>query len=259
HELRTPLTQLRGYADVMDALAQQGQITPEQVSNLTTSLLSASDRLDDIISTMLDASQIDVDAMQLSFDDTSLEKVLRKAVDPYAEAMRERGQSLAVQGLRSVPSIHADRRRLTKAFRHLVNNAIKYTPDGGRVEIRARHLLRSDRRPESVEVLVSDSGVGIDPKYHELVFEKFFRIGSADLHSSGSTKFMGAGPGLGLPIAKGVIVAHGGEIWVESAGFDMEACPGTTVHVILPLKPPALSAAAAAELQKDALNFDPVA
>ena len=257
HELRTPLTQMRGYADVMDALASQGTISPEQVTQFTESLLTASDRLDAIIGQMLDASQIDIDAMELSFDEITIESVLKRSVQPYADAMRARGQTMAVQGLQLLPSLWADKRRLVQAFQHLVGNAIKYTPDGGRIEIRAGYLPRDADRRDSIEVLLVDSGVGIDPKYHELVFEKFFRIGSTDLHSSGNTKFMGAGPGLGLPIAKGVIEAHGGEIWVESTGFDMEKFPGTTMHVILPVQPPAISAAAEAEIKKDVFSLDP--
>jgi hypothetical protein len=68
-----------------------------------------------------------------------------------------------------------------------------------------------------------------------MIFEKFYRVGSADLHSTGTTKFKGAGPGLGLPIAKGVIEGHKGRIWVESQGHDEETCPGSRFHILLPL------------------------
>ncbi|MCK5922340.1 MAG: hypothetical protein KAG66_15450, partial [Methylococcales bacterium] len=72
-----------------------------------------------------------------------------------------------------------------------------------------------------------------------LIFEKFFRVGDPMLHSTGDTKFKGAGPGLGLPIARGVVEKHGGKIWVESEGEDEERLPGSTFHIILPVMPPA--------------------
>ena len=77
--------------------------------------------------------------------------------------------------------------------------------------------------------------VWIDPDDQELVFEKFYRVGSLMLHSTGDTKFKGAGPGLGLHIARGVIEAHGGQIWVESEGYDEKELPGSEFHIVLPL------------------------
>ena len=74
------------------------------------------------------------------------------------------------------------------------------------------------------------------------IFEKFFRVGSVALHSTGATKFKGAGPGLGLPIARGIIEGHGGRIWVESDGYDEEKYPGTTFHIVLPIRPAAIDA-----------------
>jgi signal transduction histidine kinase len=89
-----------------------------------------------------------------------------------------------------------------------------------------------------VEVTIADTGIGIDPDELELVFEKFYRVGSPDLHSTGSTKFKGAGPGLGLPIARGVIRAHGGRVWVESPGHNETTFPGSTFHIVLPVSMP---------------------
>jgi len=82
---------------------------------------------------------------------------------------------------------------------------------------------------------VKDSGIGVDPQYQELIFEKFYQTGEVLLHSSGKTKFKGGGPGLGLAIARGVINAHQGRIWLESPGYDEETNPGTTVFVRLPI------------------------
>ncbi len=86
-----------------------------------------------------------------------------------------------------------------------------------------------------VEVIVADSGIGIDGEELERIFKKFHRVGSVLLHSTGDTKFKGAGPGLGLTIARGIVEAHGGRLWAESPGYDEKTCPGAKFHVILPI------------------------
>jgi signal transduction histidine kinase len=83
---------------------------------------------------------------------------------------------------------------------------------------------------------VADTGIGIDPQDHARVFEKFGRLGNTALHSSGKTKFKGGGPGLGLPITKGILEAHGGAIWVESEGYDELQYPGATFRILIPLR-----------------------
>jgi signal transduction histidine kinase len=89
-----------------------------------------------------------------------------------------------------------------------------------------------------VKVTVRDTGIGIDPRYHQQIFSKFYQISEVAFHSTGKTKFKGGGPGLGLSIVKGVVSAHGGKVWVESPGHDEETCPGSTFHVALPFQPP---------------------
>jgi hypothetical protein len=99
-------------------------------------------------------------------------------------------------------------------------------------------MHNDDTGKDELQVSIKDTGIGIDPKNHEAIFEKFFRAFDPGLHSTGSTKFMGAGPGLGLTIAKGVIEGHGGRIWVESPGFDADKLPGSTFNIIIPTIPP---------------------
>jgi signal transduction histidine kinase len=84
--------------------------------------------------------------------------------------------------------------------------------------------------------VIGDTGIGIDPRQQELIFGKFYQTGELVLHSSGKTKFKGGGPGLGLAIARGVVDAHGGYVWVESPGYDEEKCPGSRFFVRLPLR-----------------------
>src|SRR5262249_21311418 len=166
------------------------------------------------------------------------ENVLRLAIEPLTESVKQRKLTLVARGLRGLPPIEADMQRLVQAFRNVVTNAIKYTPDGGRIDISAHVQQNEQTKKDEILVSIQDTGIGIDPKNHELIFEKFFRVSDPGLHSTGATKFMGAGPGLGLTIARGVIQGHGGRIWVESPGYDPEKLPGSTFNIILPVNPP---------------------
>ncbi len=238
HELRTPLAQIRGYTDIMDALNEQGMLDPDQMLGMTTNLRKATDRLERLIGDMLDVSQLGLDAMDLRFAQTTTESVLRLAIEPLTESVKQRKLTLVARGLRGLPPIQADMQRLVQAFRNVVTNAIKYTPDGGRIDITAQLQQNTDTKQDEILVTIQDTGIGIDPRNRELIFEKFFRVSDPGLHSTGATKFMGAGPGLGLTIARGVIEGHGGSIWVESPGYDPEKLPGSTFHIILPVNPP---------------------
>ncbi|MBM4422399.1 MAG: HAMP domain-containing histidine kinase [Chloroflexi bacterium] len=241
HELRTPLTQILGFADLLKMMSEADSIAGSEISPITDSVLKASNRLGEVVNQMLDVSQLDVDAMQLKMAETTVDAVLRAAVAPFTAAIKERRLTLAVQNIRTLPPIQADLQRLGQAFSHIIGNAVKFTPDGGSIEVRGRHLVGDSKEPNSIEIVVADSGVGINNKYLELIFEKFFRVGSTSLHSTGTTKFMGAGPGLGLPIAKGIIGGHGGRVWAESPGFDKDKYPGTKIFVVLPIHPPAVT------------------
>lgn len=238
HELRTPLAQIRGHSDIISALGSQGALSPEQLNSLTDKLRNATDRLETLIGDMLDVSRLDLSALDLSFTQTTVETVVRLAIEPLQESIRERKQSLTAKGLRKLPTMEADTKRLVQAVRNLVLNAVKFTPDGGRIEILGELLNNAETGTDEIQIMVRDSGIGIDKKNQEAIFEKFFRIGDPGLHSTGTTKFMGAGPGLGLTIAKGVVEGHGGRIWVESEKHDTDEMPGSTFYVVLPLKPP---------------------
>ena len=235
HELRTPLTQVKGYADILSAMNEENALSQEQTREIVGHINRATMRLESLISAMLDASQIDVEGMQLTFMETRIETIVRLSMEPLNQAIRERRISFTTQNLEELPTIQADFKRLVQTFTNLLGNAVKYTPDHGSILVEG-HLIPSDNGDNDyIEVVITDSGIGIDEKYQELIFEKFFRIGDPQLHSTGSTKFKGAGPGLGLPIARGVIEAHEGHIWVESDGEDEERLPGSRFHLTLPV------------------------
>jgi signal transduction histidine kinase len=198
--------------------------------------------MEELITAMLDVSQLDVNAMDLRFAQTTPEAIIRMAIEPLTDAIKQRKLTLSARGLRGLPAIEADMQRLVQAFRNIVVNAIKFTPDGGRIEITAS-LQPSEKPggPDHILVAIADTGVGIAKENLELIFEKFFRAYDPGLHSTGTYKFMGAGPGLGLTIARGMIEGHGGRIWAESPGHSMETHPGSTFYVLLPLVPPEIA------------------
>jgi len=180
---------------------------------------------------MIDVSLIDNNLLSLNFQPTWLGQILGLICDELRDSITSRSQTL---DLRSFPGseqmLFGDSERLYQAFYNILCNAIKFTPDGGTITVDGRTL------PGFIEVTVADTGIGISAEDQESIFEKFGQLGSASLHSSGKTKFKGGGPGLGLPISRGIIEAHGGTIWVESEGHDEKRCPGSTFHVLLPIR-----------------------
>jgi signal transduction histidine kinase len=240
HELRTPLTQVRGYADILADAVREGQPSPAQMAQIGQGIGRASIRLEEIITAMLDVSQIDAETLTLSRTLLSMNSVLRFALDRYRGAVKERQQEMVVENIDSLPPIQGDFERLCKAFSNVIGNSIKYTPDGGKITISGRVLdaqTGDAANSKFLEVVIADTGIGINKEDQELIFEKFYRVGSVELHSSGQTKFKGGGPGLGLPIARGIIQAHSGKIWVESEGEDEKHFPGSTFHIVLPAAP----------------------
>jgi signal transduction histidine kinase len=230
HELRTPLTLIEGYAAMLnDAILQRGSL--QQVEILLKGVGNGTRRLKEIVDDMIDVSIIDNRLMELNFQPVWINRLLDGIQHDFRETANERKINLEVRPFPgSQEMTFGDAERLYQALRNVIANAIKFTPDGGSVSISGRAL------PGFIEVLVADTGIGIDPSDHGRIFEKFGRLGSATLHSTSKTNFKGGGPGLGLPIAKGIFEAHGGAIWVESTGCDEVNCPGSTFHILLPLR-----------------------
>jgi signal transduction histidine kinase len=238
HELRTPLTHIRGYNDMLSDMIETGGLTPEGGLKMTQAVSKGVKRLEAIVNTMFDVSKIDTQTLDLSAALMSINSVVHMAAELWREALQERRQTLTIENLESLPAIIGDSQRLQQVFSNLLQNAIKFTPDGGQIHLSGRLLVDQKIQPpqENIEIIMADTGIGIASEELERLFEKFYRVGSADLHSTGQTKFKGAGPGLGLTVAKGIVEAHGGLIWAESPGYDEENCPGSEFHVVLPVR-----------------------
>ena len=228
HELRTPLTLIMGYSQMRE---QDLKENPE-MQKLAQGILEGSERMADVVDSMLDVSRIDNNALILRKTSITLAPIIRKLQRNFQSALNERQINFETDGLEKLPPIAADPDMLQKVFYHLMMNAIKYTPDGGDVKIIGKFINGSE--PPHLEVTVSDTGIGIDPNMKDLIFQKFHQTGEVLLHSSGKTKFKGGGPGLGLAIARGIVLAHGGTIKVESPGHDEVKFPGSKFIVSLP-------------------------
>jgi signal transduction histidine kinase len=230
HELRTPLTLVEGYTAMLRE--SLGIKEPDSQYNL---LLNGIDngiqRLKLIIDDMIDVSMIDNNLLQLNFQPVWVNRLITGLVTELSRNVKDRKQRLAINKFPGWNELtFGDPERLLQVFRNILTNAIKFTPDEGSISISGRKL------PGFLEFTVKDRGIGIDVEDQQIIFEKFGQLGNIALHSSGKTKFKGGGPGLGLPIAKGIIEAHGGAIWVESEGFDETYCPGSTFHILLTLR-----------------------
>ena len=234
HELRTPLTVLNGYVNVLRSF-------PETTSNaalgqVTDGILKGTNRMHKVVNMMLDLTRIGSETLKVASEPVPLKRIIADLVRDCEETTKERRIRLSVRHAVNTPEIKGDPALIQKALYQLIINAIKYTPDGGKILITTRPTVFDDNSP-SLEIAVRDRGIGLDAEHHDLVFEKFYQVGAVALHSSGKTTFKGGGPGLGLALVRGVARAHGGKVWVESAGHDEVNFTGSTFYLMLPLAP----------------------
>lgn len=229
HELKTPITLIEGYASMMEDLIRDGKGV--SLDSLLSGMTTGIDRLRGIVDDMIDVSMIDNNLLRLNFQPMQVGQMLEALSLEVRGIMKNRNLSMDIKNFNgSRQWIYVDHVRLMQAIRNVINNAIKFTPDGGTITIDGRTLSGF------IEVTITDTGIGISHDDQAVIFEKFGQLGRVDLHSSGKTKFKGGGPGLGLPIARGILDAHGGSIWVESAGYDEKVCPGSTFHIMIPAR-----------------------
>jgi signal transduction histidine kinase len=201
HELRTPLTIIQN--SVSNILAGVTGRVNRRTRDYLDTILSDCHRFGGLISDLLDVSKIENGKMVVDRKAVKLSVLIRDAVAKFSvEASRKKIQIIErIEG--SVPVVYVDHDRICQVLENLVNNAIKYTREGGMV------VIANYERQDDVVVMVEDSGIGIDPSLQEQVFNKFHQIGR-----QAGAGYKGAG--LGLPICDGIIKIHGGKIWVES-------------------------------------------
>jgi signal transduction histidine kinase len=202
HELRTPLNAVIGFSEVLlDRMF--GDVNDKQEEYLTD-ILSSGRHLLSLINDILDLSKIEAGHMELELAAFDFPQAIENALILVRERAARRGISLGVGLDERLGEFRGDERKIKQVLLNLLSNAIKFTPEGGRVEVRAAPVNGS------VEVSVSDTGIGIDPADHEAVFEEFRQVGTDYAKKR-------EGTGLGLALARRFVELHGGRIWLKSA------------------------------------------
>ncbi len=201
HELRTPLTGIKTFSTMM-AKGSLGPLTDSQ-NNVVNSIREQSLRLEHQIDKLINLGYIDSHDYGQDLEVLDIGELVRQAAAPFEQAAKDRGIDVIVQVGESDLNARADRADMKRAMKALIENAVKFTPDNGEV------ILAAQVVGDDIEFSVQDAGIGIDPRYHKRIFEKFFQVEDPLTRHHG-------GAGLGLFVAQGIVEAHGSKITVES-------------------------------------------
>lgn len=247
HELKTPLTIILGYADLLETQKETNldPILQESLGHI----INAAERLGRIIQDMVDASDLDGQRVDLKLKSLDVNQLLVDCSDKLQQQTRERKQHISLDLDARQPKIQADSSRLQQMLEHLVVNAIKFTPDNGRILLKSifhpqdspvtrDSSINGDKSAGCVEIIVADDGIGVPHEEHAHIFDKFYGAGPIEEHSSSRVSFKGKGVGLGLAIVQGIVELHGGEIWIDKEhNSDSGDYSGSAFHVRLPVSP----------------------
>jgi hypothetical protein len=252
HELKTPLTVIIGYSELI--LGEMADKVDGTVLTMVQYIADAAERLSNIVRDMVDVSMLDSHRLRMRIRETDVNELSGKVAKELELFFSLRKQNLTLRLAEQLPPVLGDPDRLFQALSNVLGNAIKFTPDGGTITLATR-LVRTLRPPHStltaaeplvkdvagesypyLEIVVADTGIGIAEADQLRVFDKFYEVGNIEEHFTGKVAFKGKGTGLGLTIVKGIVEMHGGEVWVESPGFDPQHCPGSEFHIMLPVR-----------------------
>jgi len=206
HDLRTPLTAIITYGEILrDGIL--GELTPRQKESLS-GIIGGGRQLLDMIGEILTYARGAANQLTLTRSEFSIESVVDQVCAMNESLVAKKGHTLSVSIEPGLPPLYADREKIAHVLGNLLGNAIDFTLPGGRVWIRCTRALQSERG-QAMLIEVGDSGIGIAPEHHELVFREF-----AQVDASASRQHHGTG--LGLAIARKFVELHDGRLWVES-------------------------------------------
>ncbi len=252
HELRTPLTYIISGTELLSSTLG-GRLNDEE-QQILAALREGGDRLHDIVQNLLEIARIESRAIYLEQGEVPFTAIFESLAERYRPLLTQRSLRLFVAPFPTDCAFKGDTLQLIKVFEHLLENAFKFTPAGGRVDIRAElkcageiRALKDQRHHFSptffappfadgyLQICVRDTGVGIDPEEQVRIFDKFYEVGDTNQHFTSRTRFGGKGVGLGLALVKGIVEIHGGMVWVDSPGTSPQAPGGSAFYILLPL------------------------
>ncbi len=217
HELRTPMTSIKGYLELITG-GMAGELSETQRGFLNV-IHNNTERMVKLVNHLISVSELDT-GIELNLQTIDLMPLLETAVDHIRPYAKERGltvEPIAVNG--DLCAVRADPTRVLQILEHLLSNACRFTKEGGRVEVRAEERIRDGRR--QVVVAVKDTGIGISPENQKRIFAPFYQVGDDTASMDGI--------GVGLTIARALVRAHGGRLWVRS-----QLGKGSTFRFTLP-------------------------
>lgn len=229
HELRTPMTSIKGFTQLL-VMGSLGPVNESQQEFLNIIHTNA-ERMVAIINDLLDITKIEAGSIELDLRPIHLAEALSNVVLDLQDRIQEHQHTLAINIPPGLSLVSVDTKRFDQILENILSNAIKFTPAGGRISINAcemssdsatipnHHSLRPGRY---IQISISDTGVGIAPDEHELVFQRFYR-------TENPLKVSAGGTGLGLSLVQSLIKLFGGRIWIES-----DTDQGTQIHLIVP-------------------------
>ncbi|MDD9975645.1 MAG: ATP-binding protein [Candidatus Poribacteria bacterium] len=225
HELRTPLTTIRGYAET---LLGEDSVRTKTGEQFIVKILNHSTRLSRLVSDLLELSRLELGEVKLKRSPHHLNTFYEPILDVFEPLLEESGLALKWEIPDELPEVNVDQQLFMQIFVNLIDNAIKYTPDGGTITVSAETDISDvfdglNMSMKEVIVHVRDTGIGIPMESQPRVFERFYRV------DKGRAQEMG-GTGLGLAIAKHIVLRHNGRIWLDSV-----LGQGSVFHVAVPL------------------------
>jgi signal transduction histidine kinase len=201
HELRTPLTSIKGYASIL-ITGKMGDL-PKAVKERLEKINKHSDSLVELINSLLDISRIESGKFQMKFESENIKDIIETVADLLSPQLKEKQIQLTLDLPTEIPNVFIDHSQIERVFINLIGNAIKFTPQKGRIIIRTKDL------DEQIQIDVEDTGIGISEEDKKKIFDEFYRIDNSITQSL-------KGSGLGLTLVKYIIEAHKGKIWVKS-------------------------------------------